>query len=108
MSEPIESARHPADTGHTCDERCVCPDHGTPMYYWPRGNDHACMEMTCRYAGGLASYDAAVLARVGRMYLDALAADPANEMLTLAEALGVTDVRESTERQERIVGGHQS
>jgi hypothetical protein len=45
--------------------------------------------------------DVAVLAQVGRMYLDALDADPANEYLTLPEALMVTAVREAVERQEK-------
>lgn len=44
--------------------------------------------------------DLKVLAAVGRMYLDALDADPDNEMLTLVEALRVTEVREAVERWE--------
>lgn len=44
--------------------------------------------------------DLAALLPIGRMYLDALDADPENEMLTLPEALGVTDVREAVERGE--------
>lgn len=35
--------------------------------------------------------DLDVLATIGRMYLDALDADPDNEMLTLPEAMGVTE-----------------
>ena len=42
--------------------------------------------------------DVRVLAQVGRMYLDALDADPENAMLTLPEAIMVTAVREATER----------
>jgi hypothetical protein len=48
--------------------------------------------------------DLAVLARVGRMYLDALDDDPANEMLTLPEAVAVTDVRDAVERAEAAAG----
>jgi hypothetical protein len=44
--------------------------------------------------------DLRVLAAVGRMYLDALDADPEHEMLTLPEAFMVTQVREAVERQE--------
>lgn len=44
--------------------------------------------------------DLAVLAQVGRMYLDALDADPENEMLTLPEAYRVTEVREAVDRAE--------
>jgi hypothetical protein len=42
--------------------------------------------------------DLAVLAAVGRMYLDALDADPEHESLSLTEALRVTEVREAVER----------
>jgi hypothetical protein len=49
--------------------------------------------------------DLAVLARIGRMYLDALDSDPENEYLTLPEALGVTDVRDAVERQETLAAG---
>jgi hypothetical protein len=38
---------------HTCDERCVCPRHGTPMIYWPRGGDHACQDADCMYGRGV-------------------------------------------------------
>lgn len=44
--------------------------------------------------------DLATLVPIGRMYLDALDADPENEYLTLPEALGVTYVREAVERGE--------
>ena len=45
--------------------------------------------------------DLAALIPVGRMYLEALDADPEFEMLTLPEAIGVTGVREAVERGER-------
>lgn len=45
--------------------------------------------------------DMAALARVGRMYLDALDDDPENEALTLVEAFSVTEVREAVERFEQ-------
>lgn len=38
---------------HTCDVDCVCPVHGTPLIYWPAGDDHACQDPTCEHAGGL-------------------------------------------------------
>lgn len=41
-----------------------------------------------------------VLARIGRMYLDALDEDPENKMLTLPEAMAVTDVRDAVEHAE--------
>lgn len=44
--------------------------------------------------------DVAILARVGRMYLDALDQDPENEYLTLGGAMLVTQVREAVERSE--------
>lgn len=36
-----------------CDERCVCPVHGTPLIYWPAGNDHACQDADCQYGHGM-------------------------------------------------------
>jgi hypothetical protein len=36
-----------------CDERCVCPVHGTPLIYWPAGEDHACQDVNCRYGHGM-------------------------------------------------------
>lgn len=44
--------------------------------------------------------DLHTLARVGRMYLDALDADPEHELLTGVEALMVTEVRGAVERWE--------
>lgn len=44
--------------------------------------------------------DLATLVPIGRMYLDALDDDPANEMLTLPEAIAVTEVREAVARGE--------
>lgn len=46
--------------------------------------------------------DLDVLATVGRMYLDALDSDPQHEMLTLPEAMLVTEVRAAVERRERL------
>ncbi len=42
--------------------------------------------------------DLEVLAHVGRMYLVALDGDPEHEMLTLPEAIMVTEVREAVAR----------
>lgn len=39
--------------GHVCDDECACPRCGTPLYYWPFGDDHACQDYTCRYAHGI-------------------------------------------------------
>lgn len=44
--------------------------------------------------------DLATLVPIGRMYLEALDADPEYEMLTLPEAIGVTAVRDAVERGE--------
>jgi hypothetical protein len=38
-----------------CDERCVCPVHGTPLLYWPAGDDHACQDVNCHYGHGMRS-----------------------------------------------------
>lgn len=38
---------------HICDEGCTCPIHGTPMMYWPSGDDHACQDAACEYAHGV-------------------------------------------------------
>lgn len=38
---------------HRCDESCACPVHGTPLIYWPYGNDHACTEPGCPHYHGL-------------------------------------------------------
>lgn len=38
---------------HRCDERCVCPVHGTPLIYWPAGGDHACQDVNCVYGHGM-------------------------------------------------------
>jgi hypothetical protein len=32
---------------HVCDEGCVCPEHGTPLLYWPFGGEHACQSSSC-------------------------------------------------------------
>lgn len=45
-----------------------------------------------------ASDDVRILVTVGRMYLEALDSDPENEMLTLPEAMLVTQVREAVRR----------
>jgi len=40
-------------TGHVCDELCVCPEHRTPLIYWPLQDDHSCAEAACEYGGGM-------------------------------------------------------
>lgn len=37
---------------HRCDEHCVCPDHGTSMWWGASQNLHACQDPTCRFARG--------------------------------------------------------
>ncbi len=37
---------------HTCTERCVCPEDGKPLIYWPAGDEHACQDVDCRYGHG--------------------------------------------------------
>lgn len=32
----------------------MCPVHGTPLIYWPHGDDHACQDVECRYGRGVA------------------------------------------------------
>lgn len=51
---------------------------------------------------GQADRDLDALAAVGRMYLDALDADPDYEMLTLPQAMRVTEVREAVQRYEAL------
>jgi hypothetical protein len=36
-----------------CDERCVCPVHGTPLLYSPAGDEHACQDVNCRHGHGM-------------------------------------------------------
>lgn len=38
---------------HRCSAACACPHHGTPMIYWPRGDDHACQDVNCEYGHGV-------------------------------------------------------
>lgn len=38
---------------HCCDEHCVCPDHGTQMWWSAMQDLHACQDPACRYASGL-------------------------------------------------------
>lgn len=38
---------------HRCDERCTCPVHGTPLIYWPAGDDHACQDASCAHGHGM-------------------------------------------------------
>ena len=38
---------------HCCDEACVCPVHGTPLIYWPAGDDHACQDVDCKFGHGM-------------------------------------------------------
>lgn len=38
---------------HKCDERCVCPEDGLPLFYAPAIDDHACQDVECRYGHGL-------------------------------------------------------
>lgn len=40
---------------HECDERCVCPEHGTALIYSPRLDVHACRDSECVHAHGLRS-----------------------------------------------------
>ena len=44
---------------HTCDENCVCADHGTPLIYWPAGDDHACQDVRCRFGHGVNAVEVA-------------------------------------------------
>jgi hypothetical protein len=46
--------RRDPEAPHRCDEeRCVCPVHGTPMYWWPKGGLHACQDRDCEHARGV-------------------------------------------------------
>jgi hypothetical protein len=37
---------------HECDDRCVCPVHGTPLLYAPSKDDHACQDVDCVHGHG--------------------------------------------------------
>lgn len=51
---------------HQCDERCACPEHGTPLIYSPATDDHACQDVECRYGhGGAADVRSRVRSRAG-------------------------------------------
>ena len=41
-----------ASARHICDDHCTCPVHGTPLIYWPAGDDHACQDITCEFGHG--------------------------------------------------------
>ena len=51
---------------HVCDDGCVCPVHGTPLIYWPHGDDHACQDVTCRYGHGMSAELLAEMPRLMR------------------------------------------
>lgn len=38
---------------HTCGDTCVCPVHGTPMFYAASDRLHACQDPDCQYATGV-------------------------------------------------------
>ena len=40
---------------HVCDEQCVCPEDGLPMYYHAGSDRHACQLPECVNARGLDS-----------------------------------------------------
>ncbi|MDX3165777.1 hypothetical protein PV516_18505 [Streptomyces scabiei] len=40
---------------HRCGVTCRCPDHDTPLYYWPAGDLHACQNPNCCYAHGISA-----------------------------------------------------
>ncbi|MFE0651039.1 hypothetical protein ACFVZH_20860 [Streptomyces sp. NPDC059534] len=41
-----------ASPPHKCSTYCRCPHHGTPLLYWPAGDDHACLAVGCEYEQG--------------------------------------------------------
>lgn len=41
------------DGPHKCDDGCVCPIHGTALFYNRLHNEHACQDPDCEYAHGL-------------------------------------------------------
>ena len=38
---------------HHCDERCVCPVHGTALIYAPASGEHACQDIDCVHGHGM-------------------------------------------------------
>lgn len=41
------------DTTHKCDEKCVCPVDGKPLFYSTPHNEHACQDSDCVNAHGM-------------------------------------------------------
>lgn len=37
---------------HSCDDRCICPIHGTPLLYSANKDDHACQDVHCKHGHG--------------------------------------------------------
>lgn len=52
MHLPRTSTRLPR-LPHVCDEDCICPIHETQLFYAPTSDEHACQDVSCRYAHGL-------------------------------------------------------
>lgn len=63
----------PGKLQHECGDDCACPVHGTPLIYWPAGDDHACQDPACEYAHGGMSEVLAALDRIGMRWLGAFA-----------------------------------
>lgn len=41
-------AEQPSGKSNQCDEQCTCPEHRTPLLYWPFGDEHACAAANCK------------------------------------------------------------
>lgn len=50
---PEELAPWGHGRGAPCDEKCVCPVHGTALLYSPAGDKHACQDVDCRHGHGM-------------------------------------------------------
>lgn len=50
---------------HVCDERCNCPECGSPCHYSPRLNLHACSNVChCRWLEPKITFNQAIIARI--------------------------------------------
>jgi len=41
---------------HRCDDSCVCPVHGTPLWYSQAADIHACQDPDCINRAGVLAW----------------------------------------------------
>jgi hypothetical protein len=70
---------------HKCDDACACPVHGTPLFYHPAGDDHACQDVTCEYGHGGMREALVALDRIGMRWLGAFAGQGFEDMAAIVQ-----------------------